>query len=101
MIAIGTHAIAGIGRRTSETGHLVDELEAAHHEAERYGDKSCQREAEYDSAAAQQHVQQEFWIVDRFSEAGVDREGRGDVGEANEEHHAIFGQQIPEDQKGD
>ena len=55
MIAIGTQAMAGIGRSTSRDRKqdLVHELEPAHHQAERNRDDRRQRKAEQDAAAAQ------------------------------------------------
>lgn len=52
-------------------------------------------------AATQHDVHQEFGIVDRPREAGVDRKRRGYVGEPHEEYDAIFRQQVPDDQKCD
>jgi hypothetical protein len=45
MIAIGTQAIAGIGRSTSATGKMISctSFEAAHDQAERHADDARAR----------------------------------------------------------
>ena len=67
MIAIGTQAIAGIGRSTSATGKMISwtSLKRPMIRPSGTADHRREREAEEDAPAAQEDVQQEFgsWIA--------------------------------------
>ena len=79
----------------------MHQLEAAHDQAERHPDDRRQRKADEDASAAQRDVHQEFGVMHRLGEAGIDRERRGHVGEADEEHDAIAREQVPDQQEGE
>lgn len=79
----------------------MDQLEATHDQAERDADNGRQREADEDATAAQDDMHQELGIVDRLGEARIDRERRGHVGEAHEEHDAVGREQMPDQQEGE